>query len=148
MINLNGLTMKRILRKKAIAKCKCIKSEDYVQRVWKTLANGYGEYAGIGSARCSYHQADICAPSKTPEKHSAEELAAIHCMLAGAPTAYYALKNIIELCGAVNFSSHNQMREAVEGALTIAEEALELIKNNNDLSNKRPVDLDVYFGDK
>lgn len=35
-----------------------------------------------------------------------------------------ALKNIAQLCGVVNFSSHNQMKEAVNGAMDIAEAAL------------------------
>lgn len=35
-----------------------------------------------------------------------------------------ALKNIAELCGVVNFSSHNQMKEAVNGAMELAEAAL------------------------
>lgn len=39
-----------------------------------------------------------------------------------------ALKLIAETCGVVNYSSHNQMREAIESAMSIAEELLATLK--------------------
>lgn len=39
-----------------------------------------------------------------------------------------ALENINNICGTVNFSSHNQMREAIEGAIELSDEALTAIK--------------------
>lgn len=40
-----------------------------------------------------------------------------------------ALQEITEVLGTVNFSSHKQMREAIEGAMAIAETEIERIKN-------------------
>lgn len=40
------------------------------------------------------------------------------------PRSIKALKEIAELCGVVNFSSHTQMREAIESSQGIAEEVL------------------------
>ena len=116
--------------------------------VWKSLADGNGKYSGVGSARNSYHHADICKPTKTPEQYTDEEWRAISCVLAGSPTMFRALRNIIEACGAVNFSSHKQMREAIESAMAEAEDAIELMRKNNDSSEKKLVDLEPYFGDK
>lgn len=39
-----------------------------------------------------------------------------------------ALKNIFNTCGTINFSSHKQMREAIEGALELAESALQKVE--------------------
>lgn len=39
-----------------------------------------------------------------------------------------ALNLIAETCGVVNYSSHNQMREAIESAMSIAEELLATLK--------------------
>lgn len=36
-----------------------------------------------------------------------------------------ALNQINELCGTVNFSSHNQMREAIEGAVELSQTAIQ-----------------------
>jgi len=113
--------------------------------VWKQLADGNGKYSGVGSAKYSYHHADICAPTKIPEMYTDGQQEAIGRMLAGSPTMYRALKKIIETCGAVNFSSHNQMREAIEGAMAEAEEAIELVLSNNDLVTNKKVDLSTYF---
>lgn len=116
--------------------------------VWKYLTDGNGKYSGVGSAKYSYHHPDICAATKTPEYYTAQEWEAIGCMLAGSPTMYRALKKIIEVCGVVDFSSHNQMREAIEGVLAEAEGAIDLMRKNNDSSEKKLADLEPYFGDK
>lgn len=42
----------------------------------------------------------------------------------GANHLVEALQNIIETCGTVNFSSHNQMKEAINGAMELAENSL------------------------
>lgn len=116
-------------------------------KIWKSLSDGNGKYSGVGSARYGYHHPDICAATKTPEYYNEQEWEAIGCMLAGSPTMYRALKNIIETCGAVNFSSHNQMREAIEAAMAEAEQAIEMVKKNNDAASAKAVDIDKYFGD-
>lgn len=116
--------------------------------VWKCLTDGNGKYSGVGSAKCSYHHPDICAATKTPEYYTEQEWEAIGYMLAGSPTMYRALKKIIEACGGVNFSSHNQMREAIETAMAEAEQALELVQKNNDLTAKKSVDFEPYFGEQ
>jgi hypothetical protein len=70
------------------------------------------------------------------------------------------INEINELCGAVNFSSHNQMREAIEGAMEICETLLSeqpiievsvelnaLIQRNKELEadNKKYVDIASAF---
>lgn len=45
-------------------------------------------------------------------------------LIAAAPEILAALNNILHVCGTVNFSSHNQMREAIETTVHLSEEAI------------------------
>lgn len=47
-----------------------------------------------------------------------------------------ALTEITEVFGVVNFSSHNQMKEAIENAMAIAETELEVMKNDSSISER------------
>lgn len=51
------------------------------------------------------------------------------------------LKEINELCGAVDFSSHNQMREAIEGTVELTSQALQAMEDNQAEAGK-PSELD------
>jgi hypothetical protein len=96
---------------------------------WKGKADQYKTWAEQ-NASTAMDLAERLDKTKEELSQAQEEIKRLTPTTQSAEVLIKALEEIVDTLSAPNFSSHNQMKEAIQGGLEISETALEQFKNN------------------